>query len=82
MNRKDINYWMSHRFDPSPPTDEEMTRGHPITKPQLARLIADDIKTMVERGFTADRIALKVDQLAGMVKDDPEPQSEDDQTHE
>jgi len=82
MTRDDINYWLSPRFNHAPPSDEELTRGRPISKRMLAVLLANDIKKMVERGFALEQVGAKVDQLARMVRDDPEPQSADDQTHE
>lgn len=75
MKQSDVRYWMSPRFDPAPPTDGELTSGHLISKSQLARLLAGDIKMMVERGSTKESIAFKLDQLALMVKDD-EPEEE------
>lgn len=78
MTRDDINYWLSRRFDPAPPTDEELTAGRRITKSQLARSLANDIKTMVQRGSSTESIAYKVDHLARLVKDDePEPDDEE-----
>ncbi len=70
MNRHDINYWTSKKFDHVQPTDEELDYGRPIEKSQMARLLANEIKVMVERGFPLTSISHKVDQLARMVKDE------------
>lgn len=77
MNRQDINYWLSPKFDHTPPTDEELTQGRLISKPQHARIIADQIRSMVASNFPLANIVAKLDHLVSMVKDEPEDGEEE-----
>lgn len=79
MNRDDVNYWLSPKFDHVPPTDEELNYGRPITKSQLARSIGLEIKQiLIREGSIPAAAEMRITQLARMVKDD-EPEADDEE---
>jgi hypothetical protein len=82
MNRDDINYWMSPKFDHVPPTDEELDYGAPLTKQQLARILGTEIKViLIREGPIPVGVENRINQLVRMVKDDePEANDEEDES--
>ena len=71
MNRDDINYWMSPKFDHVPPTDEELDYGRPIEKSQMARILGSEIKViLIREGQIPVGVESRIDQLVRMVKDE------------